>query len=179
MATSNGRKLAEANFALKEFGVQLVAKDIKGVEVQDMRPVEVARASLERELAGFDKPLVVEDTGLFVKSLNGFPGALASHAFRTIGNAGILKLLEGASDRSAYFEAAVAFGIPPDQIWVFSGRVPGTVATRPRGRLGFGFDPIFIPAGCKKTFGEMSLEEKSGVSHRALAFRRLGSWVVR
>jgi XTP/dITP diphosphohydrolase len=179
MATSNAHKLEEANFVLKEFGVVLVGQDIKGVEIQSLDPVEVAKASLEAILPAFDRPLVVEDTGLCVKALEGFPGALASHAARTIGNRGILKLLEGEDDRSAYFEAAVAYGVPPDQVWIFTGRAHGSISKEVRGERGFGFDPIFVPSGHSRTFAQMTLEEKSGISHRALAFRRLGSWVTR
>jgi XTP/dITP diphosphohydrolase len=179
MATSNVHKVEEANHVLKEFGVVLVGQDIKGEEIQSLDPVKVAKASLEAALPGFGRPLVVEDTGLCVNALGGFPGALASHAFDTIGNRGILKLLDGEKDRSAYFEAAVAYGVPPDQIWIFTGRVHGTISHEPRGERGFGFDPIFIPSGHTRTFGEMTLEEKGGISHRSLAFRRLGFWVTR
>jgi XTP/dITP diphosphohydrolase len=179
MATSNAHKLQEANFVLKEFGVTLVGRDLKGAEIQSLDPVEVARASLEAILPEFDKPFVVEDTGLCVKALKGFPGALASYAADTIGNQGILRLLEGEKDRSAYFEAAVAYGVPPDRFWIFTGRVHGSISKEIRGERGFGFDPIFVPSGHTRTFAEMSLEEKSRISHRALAFKRLGAWVTR
>ena len=179
MATANRHKVEEANHVLKGFGVELVPQDLKGDEIQDMDPVKVAKACAEGIVASFDRPFVVEDTALSVKALGGFPGALASHAFRTIGNEGIIRLLEGVKDRSAYFEAAVAYGVPAGNIWVFTGRVHGTIAMEAKGTMGFGFDPIFIPEGHTKTFGEMTLEEKSKVSHRALAFRRLGAWVVR
>lgn len=179
MATSNGHKVAEANFVLKEFGVVLVGRDVKGDELQSLEPATVAKASLESILPSFGRPLVVEDTGLFVKSLNGFPGALASHAFKTIGNQGILKLLAGEGDRSAYFEAAVAYGLPPDHIWIFTGSVHGAISEEAAGTAGFGFDPIFVPQGFDKTFSQMTLQEKSKVSHRARAFRRLGAWVTR
>ena len=70
-------------------------------------------------------------------------------------------------------------GVPPDQIWIFTGRVHGTISKEARGEGGFGFDPIFVPSGHSRTFAQMTLEEKGGLSHRALAFRRLGSWVTR
>jgi len=179
MATSNPHKLEEANYVLKDFGVTLLAEDVKGPEIQDLDPVVVARSCLEAILPTFGGPLVVEDTALCVRALNGFPGALASHAFSTIGNRGIITLLEKANDRSAYFDAAVAYGVPSGQIWVFTGRAYGSISEEPRGEMGFGFDPIFMPEGHRKTFGEMTLDEKSKISHRALAFRRLGSWVIR
>jgi len=176
MATTNAHKLEEANFVLKEFGIVLVGRDLKGAEVQSMEPSDVAKASLEAALPKVRSPLVVEDTGLFVKALNGFPGAFAAPTFKTIGLKGILKLLEGVDDRSAYFDAAVAYG-DADHVWVFTGRIHGRIASAEAGDGGFGFDPIFIPEGSKRTFAQMSLEEKCEVSHRALAFRRLGAWL--
>jgi XTP/dITP diphosphohydrolase len=179
MATANRHKLDEANYSLKEFGLTLVAEDIKGPEIQSLDPIAVAKASLEELLPSFGRPLLVEDTALCVKALKGFPGALASHVFNTIGNRGILTLLEKEKDRSAYFETAVAYGLPSGQVWVFTGRAYGAISEKPRGNGGFGFDPIFVPDGYDKTFAEMTLEEKAKISHRSLAFRRLGSWVTR
>jgi len=121
----------------------------------------------------------VEDTGLFIDALNGFPGALAAYVHKSIGLQGILKLLEGVENRKAHFDAAVAYGAPPGRIWVFTGRVYGRISLKEAGSGGFGFDPLFVPEGFDKTFAEMSLEEKSKISHRALAFRRLGVWIAR
>jgi XTP/dITP diphosphohydrolase len=179
MATSNLHKVEEANYVLKPFGVRLVARDIKGDEVQSFEPSVVAKASLEAAMKKFDRPLVVEDTGLFIDALNGFPGALAAYVHKSIGLQGILKLLEGVENRKAHFDAAVAYGAPPGRIWVFTGRVYGRISLKEAGSGGFGFDPLFVPEGFDKTFAEMSLEEKSKISHRALAFRRLGVWIAR
>jgi XTP/dITP diphosphohydrolase len=179
MATSNLHKVEEANYVLKPFGVRLVARDIKGDEVQSFEPSVVAKASLEAAMKKFDGPLVVEDTGLFIDALNGFPGALAAYVHKSIGLQGILKLLEGVENRKAHFDAAVAYGAPPGRIWVFTGRVYGRISLKEAGSGGFGFDPLFVPEGFDKTFAEMSLEEKSKISHRALAFRRLGVWIAR
>jgi len=169
--------VAEANFVLREFGIELVPRPLKGDEVQSLDPVYVARRSLEHLLRGATGPIVVEDTGLFVRALHGFPGALASYVHSTIGLDGLLKLLVGQQDRSAYFEAAVGYGEPPKRVWVFTGRVYGKITTTPKGRHGFGFDPIFVPEGRDKTLAQMTLEEKSSCSHRALAFTRMGAWV--
>jgi XTP/dITP diphosphohydrolase len=178
MATSNEHKLEEANYVLREFGIVLVGRDLKGDEIQSIDTALVAKSSLEAALLKSTSALVVEDTGLFIGSLNGFPGTYASPTFNTIGTKGILKLLSGITDRSAYFDAAVAYGVPPDKVWVFTGRVHGRISAKEAGGGGFGFDPIFIPEGFNRTFAEMSLEEKSAVSHRALAFRRLGAWLT-
>ncbi|MCC6052120.1 MAG: non-canonical purine NTP pyrophosphatase, partial [Fervidicoccaceae archaeon] len=89
---------------------------------------------------------------------------------------GVLKLMEGVTDRSAYFESAVAIVMPPFER-VFKGSVYGRIADSPQGTGGFGFDPIFIPENEDKTFAEMSVEEKNRYSHRARAFEKLGIWL--
>jgi XTP/dITP diphosphohydrolase len=129
----------------------------------------------------FDKkPLIVEDSGLFIKSLNMFPGTLSSYVYRTIGIAGILKLMEGISNREAYFKSVIALVIPEEgEVKLFSGEVSGEISREPRGSGGFGFDPIFVPRGWDKTFAEMSIDEKNSVSHRATAFRSLAQWLLK
>jgi XTP/dITP diphosphohydrolase len=111
-------------------------------------------------------PLIVDDTGFFVHALNGFPGPYAAYVLDTIGMEGILRLLEGKEDRSAYFETAIAYADADGTIRVFRGVVEGTVVS-PRGDGGFGYDPIFAVDG--RTFAEIPLSEKALVSHRGRA----------
>jgi non-canonical purine NTP pyrophosphatase (RdgB/HAM1 family) len=101
----------------------------------------------------------------------------AEYVYRTIGIEGVLKLMEDAVNRRAYFETAVAIVYPP---WekVFKERVEGRISKAPRGTGGFGFDPIFIPYGQEKTFAEMGIEEKNQYSHRGRALHRLGKWIT-
>jgi XTP/dITP diphosphohydrolase len=118
-------------------------------------------------------PYIVEDSGLFIRALNWFPGTLSSQVFRKIGNRGILKLMEGVEDRYAVFRSAIALGLGENVIKVFEGVAEGEVALEARGSGGFGYDPIFIPSGHRKTFAEMDVDEKNKVSHRGMAVRRL------
>ncbi|RLE72114.1 MAG: non-canonical purine NTP pyrophosphatase, RdgB/HAM1 family, partial [Thermoprotei archaeon] len=124
-------------------------------------------------------PFFVEDAGLFVEALNGFPGPYSSYIYKTIGCEGILKLLEGVDNRKAYFLSVVALRAPGLGDVVFKGKVNGIIANEMRGEKGFGFDPIFIPDGCEKTFAEMNIEEKSRYSHRGKALRKMGKWIVK
>lgn len=120
-------------------------------------------------------PLIVDDTGLFVAALNGFPGPYAAYVLHTIGMEGILRLLEGVKDRSAYFETAIAYADEVGTIRVFRGVVDGTIVF-PCGKEGFGYDPIFSVEG--RTFAERTLVEKATMSHRGRALAALRRFLV-
>ena len=87
-------------------------------------------------------PLIVDDTGFSIDALNGFPGPYAAYVLNTIGNTGILKLMEGVTDRRARFTTAIAYA-DEQGIQVFTGTIEGRITTSPRGSGGFGYDPIF------------------------------------
>lgn len=113
-----------------------------------------------------------------MKPLGGFPGPYASYVYRTIGLAGLLSLLPGSGDRSAEFVSAVAYATRRGRPRLFVGRLKGKIAEEPRGSGGFGFDPVFVPDGASRTLAELSLREKCAISHRAIALRALGGWLV-
>jgi XTP/dITP diphosphohydrolase len=125
-------------------------------------------------------PIIVEDAGLFIGALNGFPGPYAAYAYKTIGNRGLLRLMENVENRKAEFQSVVAyFDAEPKSPICFKGEVAGEIVKEERRgdcKSGFGFDPIFKPASCNKTFAEMSLTEKNKYSHRAKAFRNFAEW---
>lgn len=136
---------------------------------------EIARGKAEFAYRTLSRPLIVDDTGLFIDALGGFPGPYAAYVHDTIGNAGILKLMEGVEERSARFETAIAFA-REDGIRVFRGILPGTIVA-PRGEEGFGYDPIFEYE--ERTLAEIPLAEKSRISHRARALEAFRAWVER
>lgn len=177
-ATSNDSKFAEARLVLSEYGVRLGRLRTKGRELQSDDVAAVAYSAASALAARRDRPFFVEDTGLFVKSLGGFPGAYAAFVHRTIGPEGLLRLLSGSSDRSAEFVSAVAFVGGSRKPRIFRGRLSGSIALHPRGTHGFGFDPVFVPRGSDESLAELSLEEKCRVSHRAKALRAMGTWLV-
>ncbi|MDX1610760.1 MAG: non-canonical purine NTP pyrophosphatase, partial [Candidatus Thermoplasmatota archaeon] len=92
----------------------------------------------------------------------------SSYAYATLGWQGILELLEGREDRGAHFQAVIGYH-DGEQDRFFSGRIDGTISREARGEHGFGFDPVFVPEGHKRTFAEMSVAEKGELSHRARA----------
>lgn len=177
-ATSNDSKFAEARLVLSEFGLGLGRLRTKGAEVQSDDVAVVASAAASALASCEDRPFFVEDTGLYVESLRGFPGAYAAFVHGTIGLRGLLRLLEGRSDRSAEFVSAVALVEGHRGPRLFTGRLKGSISLRPRGTHGFGFDPVFVPEGSELSLAELSLERKCAVSHRAIALRAMCGWLV-
>jgi XTP/dITP diphosphohydrolase len=117
---------------------------------------------------------MVDDTAFSIEALNGFPGPYAAYVLSTIGNEGILRLLEGFVNRNAYFETAVA--VASEQgIQVFRGRIDGVIVS-PRGNSGFGYDPIFEVGG--RTLAELDRAGKNRISHRARALSLLKDWIL-
>ena len=175
-ATSNKHKVAEVERILGEFGLKVRPADIKGTEVQsdDISVVASYASRGAAEIAG--DPVIVEDAGLFVDSLGGFPGPYSSFVYRKIGVDGILRLMSAIPKRWAFFRSVVAYCEPGSEPRLFEGAVRGWIVTSPAGSEGFGFDPIFAPEGMAKTLAEIPLEEKCKISHRATAFRKFGVW---
>ncbi len=177
VVTGNEGKLREFRVLAAEYGVEVYQIRALKPEIQadDVRVIAVASAaSLMQHIR---EPFIVEDAGLFITALNGFPGPYSAYVLKTIGVDGILKLMEGVRDRSARFIAAIAYADREAGIKVFTGEVKGSIAEEARGTSGFGFDPIFVPEGWSRTFAEVGPEEKSRVSHRGRAFRALMEWL--
>lgn len=175
--TKNINKFNEARRVLAEYSISVAMVRAKTLEIQDDEIERIAEISAMNAVKETNLPLIVEDSGLFIKALNGFPGPYSSYVYRTIGIRGILRLLEGVEDRSAYFKSVVAFHDPGGETKCFQGIVYGKVAREARGSGGFGFDPIFEPEEePNKTFAEMTIEEKNRISHRARALRKFAEW---
>ena len=176
MATSSEDKYREARDILAKFNVELGRIDEEKVEIQADDPVEIVEYSL-RQLEDDGRAIVMEDAGIFIEHLGGFPGPYSSYVLERLDNPGILKLMEGVEDRKAHYQSAVALR-RGEETTSFRGYVRGTIAGSIRGAGGFGYDPIFIPdEGDGRTFGEMTDEEKNAISHRARAFQKLGEWL--
>ncbi|MBO3770067.1 MAG: XTP/dITP diphosphatase [Thermoproteota archaeon] len=176
--TGNRGKFLEAQRLLQGFGIMVEQADLDIVEPQAETLEEVVEKCAKEALKMLEKSFIIEDSGLFIKALNGFPGVYSSYVYEKIGCEGILKLLSDVRDRSAYFMTALAYGEPNGEIKIFTGRIDGEIAVEKRGAGGFGYDPIFIPLGSNLTFAEMSIEEKNLFSHRAKALREFASWFL-
>jgi XTP/dITP diphosphohydrolase len=168
--TSNPGKVVEVRRVFADFGIRVRWSRRELPEPQSDRLEEVVRA----KLAATARPhvgVVVEDSGIFLPGLGGFPGVYSRYVYDTIGLPGVLRLAEGRS-RNAQFRAVAGYRRGRTELLAI-GTVEGTLARRPRGENGFGYDPIFIPNGDRRTFGEMTPAEKDGLSHRGRAMRTL------
>jgi XTP/dITP diphosphohydrolase len=177
-ATGNVHKFKEARVVLGEFGLAVGLLRMKAVEIQSSNLAQIASESAKDAYSRCHLPLIVEDAGLFIDGLKGFPGPYAAYAYKTRGNRGILKLMENAQDRSATFRSAIVF-CDSGTMKCFEGEALGTLSLQEKmstRKAAFGFDPIFQPLGSDKTFAEMSVEEKNRFSHRAKALRKFAEW---
>ncbi len=176
LITGNKHKYEEAREILSHYKINLVMKSFEKMEIQSGDLGEIALKAAQHAYTQIRKPLVVDDSGLFIHALNGFPGPYSSYVYKTIGYEGILKLMENIDDRRACFHTVVALIIPPIEK-LFHGETCGEITLTARGTGGFGFDPIFIPEGSNKTYAEMTITEKNRISHRFKAFSALGEWI--
>ncbi|UCD01465.1 MAG: RdgB/HAM1 family non-canonical purine NTP pyrophosphatase [Promethearchaeota archaeon] len=154
----------------------LKQKNTTTVEIQARSIKEVALYKLESIKGQIDGSYFIEDAGFFVDTpLDGFPGVYSSYVMKTIGNKGILRLIDNFDETRAHFTSVIALYFKPlDKNLFFEGTIYGKVSKTLRGSGGFGFDPIFLPNVIpNKTFAELTTEEKNKISHRGQAWRKL------
>jgi XTP/dITP diphosphohydrolase len=179
-ATGNIHKFNEARSILTGLDIAVGMLRMKDTEIQSASLMEIAQASAREVFKRCGLPVIVEDAGLFIDELNGFPGPYAAYAYKTIGNKGLLKFMKSVENRKAWFQSAIAYcDSEAEAPVVFEGEAEGEITVDERsgsGKSGFGFDPIFQPDGSAKTFAEMTPEEKNGFSHRAKAVRKFAEW---
>lgn len=174
MVTSNAHKAQEvAAFFGDAFTIKHVTLEIPELRSDDVR--EIAREKARYAYDHLRVPLIVDDTAFTIDALNGFPGPYAAYVLASIGNTGILRLMEGLKNRDARFTTAIAFA-DKTGIEVFTGTIEGKIIPAPRGSGGFGYDPIFEVDG--QTLAEIPLEKKSAISHRARALAAFRDWFV-
>ncbi|MFA5132432.1 MAG: non-canonical purine NTP pyrophosphatase [Candidatus Paceibacterota bacterium] len=146
-------------------------------EIQSLDVEEVVIDKARRAYAIVKSPVLVEDVSFTLNALGSLPGPLIKWFLQSMGNSELCKLLDGHEDRSA--TAEVCFGFcDGDKVHVFKGTRKGVVTKSPRGVAGFGFDPIFIPEGFTKTWGEMNEEEGRESSMRRLALEKLSVFLA-
>lgn len=179
-ATGNLNKFNEARSILSLHEVSVGMLKLKGDEVQSDSLQEIAEKSVKNAFGACHLPIFVEDAGLFIEALNGFPGPYAAYVYRTIHNSGVLKLMEQEKNRKAVFQSVIAFCSKESPTPIcFFGESKGEITQTQRletGKSGFGFDPIFQPHGSSKTFAEMTITEKNNYSHRANAICKFAEW---
>ncbi|WP_323674631.1 RdgB/HAM1 family non-canonical purine NTP pyrophosphatase [Halorubellus sp. PRR65] len=180
--TSNEGKAEEA----REYLDDVERVDYDYTEVQgDLATVAAAGAREAFDALGGVDPVLVDDAGLFVRALDGFPGPYSSFVEDTLGVDRVWRLCEAEDDRRGHFRTVLAYAHRPGdgddgtdgdvQVETFEGSVPGTIVA-PRGDGGFGYDPIFEHDGT--TMAEMSTAEKNAVSHRGRALAKFADWLA-
>jgi len=173
VATSNPNKVKEIETIL---GRPVHRLDIDLAEIQAVDVEEVIGEKARAAYAATGRPVLVEDTALYLNAWNGLPGALIRWFLSSVGNQGICRMLDAFADRGA--EAKTCLGLfDGEQVHIFRGVVRGRIASQPRGAGGFGWDKIFIPDGWEQTFGEAGQAAKDAISMRRKAVEELRAWL--
>lgn len=190
LATHNLNKIREIKSILKDSAIEFLTLPSVAPKLRIKEKGKTLAANARyKALITMRKthlPSLAEDTGLEVLALGKRPGVLsARYAGKNAKPAAnvkkLLKQMEHlpARQRQARFRTVFALAIPNKTIRLFSGVCPGKIALEPKGKAGFGYDPIFIPKGYRKTFSEMSEKTKNRISHRAKALHKVKQFLKR
>ena len=180
LATHNPGKLKEMSDILARFGVEVVSPGDLGitVDVEETGTTFAENAMLKAKAicAAAKLPAIADDSGLCVDALNGGPGVYsARYGGEGLDDKGrytlLLNSLRGQTTRAAHFTCSIACAFPNGDTLTAEGRCDGTIAFAPRGEGGFGYDPVFFVPEKAKTFGQLTAEEKSTISHRGKALK--------
>lgn len=179
VATSNPGKIREIRALLDGSGIDAEYEPMWLGEIETgVSFIENARLKAASAMRLSRAPVLAEDSGIEVDALGGLPGVRSARfagpaATDAANNAKLLRLLDGSPDRTARYRAVAVLLLPSSQECVGEGSWEGSIAAEPRGDGGFGYDPIFVPSGGRRTGAEMSPQEKNAVSHRGHAIRGL------
>ncbi|HPL72460.1 MAG TPA: RdgB/HAM1 family non-canonical purine NTP pyrophosphatase, partial [Candidatus Pacearchaeota archaeon] len=167
LITGNKNKVKEFEFIL---GFKIENIDLQLEEIQSIDVEEVAKHKAKSAYNILKKPVIVEDTGLYFEELNGLPGALVKFFVKNISLEKICSLIK--ENRKAKTITCIVFFDGEKEI-IAKGETKGSIALKPKGNNGFGWDPIFIPEGYDKTFAELTSEEKQSKFMRQEAIAEL------
>ena len=185
IATHNPGKLREIAVLLAPLGVAAISAGELGLpEPEEDAPDFAGNAAIKALAAATASglPALADDSGFCVAALGGAPGVVSARWAGPGKDFGfamerVNREIGAATDRRAWFIAALCLAWPDGHTATFIGRIDGTAIWPPRGQNGFGYDPIFIPSGGAETFGEMDPDAKHAISHRARAFAQLLSFI--
>lgn len=173
--TGNNNKAEEVKAIT---GLDVKTRNLDIPEIQALNVEEVAKA---KALAAFHltgQPVIVDDTGMSIEALNGLPGALVAWFLDNLKPNGILRILNSERNRKASVSTCIGYA-DQNGVSVFTGTIHGKIADSLKGDNGFGYDPIFIPDGCDKTYAEMTSAEKNEISMRKIALLKLKDFMLR
>lgn len=190
LATHNRDKIKEIKSICRKSDIELFTlEQVKPKLILSERGKTLKANARYKALMAFratNLPTLAEDTGLEVFALGGKPGVYsARYAGKNAGYKDnlkkLLKTMEQlkGKERQARFRTVLALATPGKKVYFFEGICKGTIATKPKGRKGFGYDPIFIPKGYQKTFSELSTKTKNRISHRAKALKKFQKFLSR
>jgi XTP/dITP diphosphohydrolase len=176
--TTNKHKFAEVQDILKPFGFKIEHLSLEYEENHDASMEQIAHQAATKLSGELQRPIILEDTGLFFDAYPNFPGALPKFVFNTLGYKGIMKLLAG-EERGAYFKTVAAYAEPGNEPLLFEGTMRGTLTEDvfDADKDFMPYDRIFIPDGYTKTISGLSMTEKNSFSQRSVAFRKLGEYL--
>ena len=174
-ASSNEHKFQEAERILANLGMQinLFKTTLEEIQSNNLNDIAEKKAIYAYDL--IQKPVIIEDDGLFINTLNGFPGPYSSYVYDTIGNKGIMDLLENYQVRDAKFVSIIAYCDNDRGVKLFESSIPGKISPIIE-KGGWGYDPIFIPDGESKTYANVS--DKDKFSHRSAALTKFSNWFL-
>jgi XTP/dITP diphosphohydrolase len=170
--SSNNHKYYETKKILNSFGINIGFFKSDLEEIQSHSLTEIAIKKVKNAFQKYQRSIIIEDDGLFIESLDGFPGPYSSYVFQTIGNKGILQLLK--QNRKAKFVSIISF-YDGKNLKSFTGQINGVISKTQKGK-GWGYDPIFIPVNFNKTFA--SIPNKNELSHRYQALKKFSTWYL-
>jgi len=172
--TSSKNKVKEAKSILG-FEVNKIPLDID--EIQALEVEEVVKDKARKAFEQVKKPVIVEDTGFYIEAWQGFPGALVKWILKTLDNEGLCRAFQ-EKNRAVVAKTSICL-YNGKEAKVFTGKIKGRIPERPKGKSSFGWDPIFQPEGYKKTFAEMTREEKNSISMRKRALSKMKEFIER
>ena len=149
--SSNTHKFEEVKRILSKIGLEINFSKVILEEIQSNSLDEIAKRKAIDAFSRIQKPLIIEDDGLFIDSLNGFPGPYSSYVYDSIGNKGLIRLLENNQSRNAKFVAIIAYFNGVDDVKLFESSISGKISLSIEDG-GWGYDPIFIADGETKTY---------------------------
>ena len=182
LASKNKKKLVEMNEILSHLGIEVCSEAEAGVDVEveetgtTFEENSLLKAKAVMEASGL--PAIADDSGLCVDALNGAPGVYSARYGGLDDDVAryrlLLENLRGAGTRAAHFHTSVVCCFPNGDVLEAEGDCHGTIAYAPQGENGFGYDPVFFVPEMRKTFGQLTPEEKNAISHRGVALRAFG-----
>lgn len=191
IATHNSGKLKEISALLEPYGLKCISAGSLGLPEPAETGTTFSQNALIKARAAAEASglaALADDSGLSVDALGGRPGVYTADWaqrqwfegepgrdwYMAMGKVeGMLQGIGPEADRSAAFHCVLAIAWPDGEHAVYEGKCPGSLTWPPRGKMGFGYDPVFVPQGHEKTFAEIDSAEKHAISHRADAFAKL------